>query len=57
MAEESRIEPYEQLCHLADSQDIYSELIGLCRKADARYNGRPVRPFPKGDPDHAQLSG
>ena len=38
MAEDRDIEPYEQLQRLAKRQDIYAELIDLCRKADGKYN-------------------
>jgi hypothetical protein len=38
MAEDRHIEPYEQLCRLAEREEIYAGLIDLCRSADARYN-------------------
>ena len=49
MAEDRDIEPYEQLCHLADKEDIYAELIDLCRKADAKYNAGLFDLSPTGD--------
>ncbi len=38
MAEDRGVEPYGRLQRLAEGDDIYPELIKLCRKADARYN-------------------
>ena len=49
MAEDRHIEPYEQLDHLADKEDIYTELIDLCRKADAKYNAGLFNLSPTGD--------
>ncbi len=56
MAEDRHIEPYEQLCHLANKKDIYAELIGLCRKADAKYNAGLFDLSPRGDPITPKLS-
>jgi len=38
MAEDRKIEPYEQLLHLADRPGIYPRLVALYRQADAKYN-------------------
>lgn len=38
MAEDRKIEPYEQLLHLAERPGIYPRLVNLYRQADAKYN-------------------
>ncbi len=49
MAEDRGIEPYEQLCRLAEKDGVYGELIDLCGKADARYNAGLFDLSPQGD--------
>lgn len=38
MAEDRKIEPYEQLLHLVAHSGIYPRLVGLYRQADTKYN-------------------
>jgi hypothetical protein len=38
MAEDRGIEPYGQLQRMSDGEDVYTGLLALSRKADARYN-------------------
>ncbi len=56
MAEDRGIEPYEQLCRLAEKDGVYGELIDLCGKADAKYNAGLFDLSPKGDPITTKLS-
>jgi hypothetical protein len=56
MAEDRGIEPYEQLCRLAEKDGVYSELIDLCGKADAKYNAGLFDLSPQGDPITPKLN-
>ena len=64
MAEDRRLEPYEQLLKLCERPDIYSRFMrDLCRRADEKYNSglfhfqKEERRIRRPRPHHAEADG